>query len=302
MLVGGKGVSRLWLDVEPGSWTETCGSYCWFRSFLFLRSRPFHSRRRPRKQLAPFQELADEVYFEQTGHHVSDAFLDYWWYRGGLDMFGFPLTEATEINGILTQYFERAHFEYHPNNPDNFKVLLGLLGNEVTQGRKDPAFNRFPADLQYQTNKDRIYFPQTGHFLSYGFKTYWQNNGGLPIFGYPISEEFSEKNSADGKTYTVQYFERACFEYHPEHRRTRYEVQLGRLGREIAEGKGVNFSPVSQQAGTPDLAYRDEESRQVDRGDPVDSTDADRVGGQYPHLHHVHFSRCRRAPDADRDV
>ena len=31
---------------------------------------------------------------------------------------------------MLTQWFERARFEYHPNNPPEYQVLLGLLGNE----------------------------------------------------------------------------------------------------------------------------------------------------------------------------
>ncbi len=34
-----------------------------------------------------------------------------------------------------TQWFERARFEFHPNNPDPYKVLLGRLGAEVF----DPA-------------------------------------------------------------------------------------------------------------------------------------------------------------------
>ncbi|MCC6626104.1 MAG: N-acetylmuramoyl-L-alanine amidase, partial [Chloroflexi bacterium] len=41
-----------------------------------------------------------------------------------------------------------------------------------------------------------------------------------------------EVNPADGQTYTVQYFERARFEYHPEHKGTPYETQLGLLGRQ----------------------------------------------------------------------
>ncbi len=199
----------------------------------------------------PFGKLADQVYFQQTGHHVSGAFLKYWWDRGGLDTYGFPLTEATEVNGLLTQYFERARFEYHPDNPDEHKVLLGLLGNEVTKGRKDSPFTPFPADFTYQNNKDRTYFPETGHFLSFGFKAYWEKYGGLAVFGFPISEEFSEKNAADGNTYTVQYFERARFEYHPEFSPTKYEVSLGLLGREIGEANKVTMTPVTQHAGTP---------------------------------------------------
>ncbi len=36
-----------------------------------------------------------------------------------------------------------------------------------------------------------------------------------------------EVNPVDGETYVVQYFERARFEWHPEHIGTQYEVLLG---------------------------------------------------------------------------
>jgi len=32
---------------------------------------------------------------------------------------------------VLTQWFERARLEKHPNKPDQYKVLLGLLATEV---------------------------------------------------------------------------------------------------------------------------------------------------------------------------
>ena len=35
---------------------------------------------------------------------------------------------------------------------------------------------------------DNLYFPQTGHTISGRFLSYWQNNGGLPVFGYPITD------------------------------------------------------------------------------------------------------------------
>jgi peptidoglycan/xylan/chitin deacetylase (PgdA/CDA1 family) len=67
----------------------------------------------------------------------------------------------------------------------------------------------------------------------------------LPLFGYPISEEFEE----DG--YVVQYFERARFEWHPEHRGTVYEVLLGHLGRQAAAADGVDTSAVAQRPDAP---------------------------------------------------
>jgi heat shock protein HslJ len=80
-------------------------------------------------------------YFQETGRNVCDqgaglGFKSYWTARGGLAFFGFPLTEAAEQTNragdrVLTQWFERARFEWHAGNPDESKVLLGLLGTEM---------------------------------------------------------------------------------------------------------------------------------------------------------------------------
>jgi hypothetical protein len=92
---------------------------------------------------------------------------------------------------------------------------------------------------------DRRYYPETGHYLSYGFKHYWDANGGLAQFGYPLTTEFRELNPADGKEYTVQYFQRARFEYHPEHKGTQFEVLLGLLGNQTTADRSFNAPPTS---------------------------------------------------------
>src|SRR5262249_31207867 len=57
-------------------------------------------------------------------------------------------------------------------------------------------------------------FPETGHTVEGPFLTYWETRGGLAQFGYPVSEEMQEQSDLDGKTYTVQYFERVVLERH----------------------------------------------------------------------------------------
>lgn len=169
-------------------------------------------------------------YFPETDHWISHGFLRYWQQYGGLAQFGYPLTDEFTRNGIIMQYFERARFEWHPGSwPARYDVLLGLLGNEQTATRKaagEVPFRRVTA----ASDANCTYFSETGHRLCSGFRSYWSRNGGLAIYGFPISEEFQERNPDTGKVYTVQYFERARFEYHPEYRGTPYEVLLGRLG------------------------------------------------------------------------
>jgi hypothetical protein len=128
------------------------------------------------------------------------------------------------------QYFERAVFEKHPENPYPYDVLLTHLGRELvtTRGGEAP-FQPAPKS----TDPQQTYFPETQHNVGPTFMSYWQRFGGLQVFGYPLSELFTERNDADGKNYQVLYFERARFEYHPEATDPQYQVLLGLLGRDF---------------------------------------------------------------------
>ncbi|HVG00766.1 MAG TPA: N-acetylmuramoyl-L-alanine amidase, partial [Chloroflexia bacterium] len=66
---------------------------------------------------------------------------------------------------------------------------------------------------------------------------YWSRNGGIPVFGYPLSEGFQEKSATDGKTYLVQYFERNRLEYHPELPEPS-RISLGLLGVQVLQQRG----------------------------------------------------------------
>ncbi|HEU4324998.1 MAG TPA: hypothetical protein VFS21_17795 [Roseiflexaceae bacterium] len=90
----------------------------------------------------------------------------------------------------------------------------------------------------------KAFFDTTGHGVGGAFLSYWNRNGALPVFGYPLTEEFLQKNGSDGKTYAVQYFERQRYEYHPENQGTPYEVLLGRLGAEALEARGVDWQTL----------------------------------------------------------
>ena len=103
-------------------------------------------------------------------------------------------------------------------------------------------------------------FSQTGHKVCSRFLTYWQEHGGLPQQGYPLSEEFTETSPLDGKPYTVQYFERAVFEYHPE-KQPPYDVLLSQLGTYVGKAKYTEGFPSTAGA----VPFYE------DRTDPVDA-------------------------------
>jgi uncharacterized protein YkwD len=191
-------------------------------------------------------------YFPETGHNVSGAFLSYFTDHGGVRIFGYPISEQTDESGRTVQYFERSRFEYNPDGAGtDWEVQLGLLGCDAVAGRE------FPACPPVENTTERLYVPETQHSISGGFLSFWAENGGVPVFGLPISEEFEETSATDGQTYTVQYFERARFEYHPEFAGTEWEVELGHLGSEAAHSAGVDCSstpPPSSDAPSAEIA------------------------------------------------
>jgi hypothetical protein len=175
--------------------------------------------------------------FPETDHALRGTFRAYWEANGGLARFGYPLTEeliepdAGSGRPRVVQYFERARFEHFPENSGTaYEVQLGLLGEAILR--------RFGVDWQLQPKvsgapPDCQYFEATGHSLCPPFRARWDELGGLPLLGQPITEPFQATRADTGQAYTVQYFERARFEFHPENAGTPYEVLLGLLGHEL---------------------------------------------------------------------
>jgi len=148
------------------------------------------------------------------------------------------------------QFFERVRLEYHPENAGTpYEVLLGQLGRELAGSRNDEPFRAVPESAKAELNDDgALFFPETKHTASNSFRLYWQANGGLPIFGYPLSQEFTERNADDGNSYAVQYFERARFEWHPEVKGG--TVLIGLMGKASAQTINANQGPRTQGALT----------------------------------------------------
>ncbi|MEO8288620.1 MAG: M23 family metallopeptidase [Chloroflexota bacterium] len=190
-------------------------------------------------------------FYTETGHYLGGEFLDFYNATpNGAYRYGLPLTEEFPQqywNGAIfrVQYFERARFEWHPELPEGRRVQLGSLSNTIL---KDRTFDRMPPVASTAT---RAYFSETGHILANGFLKYWLANGGLAAFGYPVTEEIGE----DGTT--VQYFERARFEFYRGLEGTPYGVQLSPVGYMALRASGfslpmgtlVDFNPPTVAEG-----------------------------------------------------
>jgi peptide/nickel transport system substrate-binding protein len=182
---------------------------------------------------------------------VSGRFLDKWKAAGSeansVYVNGYPITvrraEISVDDGKVydAQWFERAKYEAHPENKAPYDVLLGRLGVALSEGRgtlkagskteaRNAADQPFVGiDKPADTSATKLWFPETRHTLSGKLLQTWNKYGGLDQFGYPLSEQFQEVSPTDGKTSTVQYFERNRFELHPE-KAAPFDVELGLLG------------------------------------------------------------------------
>ncbi|NTU83828.1 MAG: VanW family protein [Chloroflexales bacterium] len=182
------------------------------------------------------------AFFPETGHNLGLQIKRFFDLNGGLATFGPPLTELiVSADGLQVQYFERARFEYNPAAALDQRLAVTRAGAILSAGRTEPAFQWLAAS----PDPARTFFPESGHTLGGAFQWFWQTRGGLPAFGYPVSEELKEWDPAAGTERLVQYFERARFEYHPESAGTPDEVALSPVGRWLLERDPVALAAVA---------------------------------------------------------
>jgi hypothetical protein len=183
----------------------------------------------------PAQAATEPLYYTQTGHYLRGVFRDFWDKNGGLDNFGYPLTEEyiDSRTGRVVQFFERARFERA--SPAAADVQLGALARELLAGRT------FERQQPIANSGQRRYFSETGQILQYGFKQVWESRGGQAIFGLPLSSELQEVMGS-GDSITVQYFERVRFEF-------RADLPAGQ--RVLISDLGRQAAPRSQTAPLP---------------------------------------------------
>jgi hypothetical protein len=189
---------------------------------------------------APSLAQSDVQTFPETAHTLRGAFRVFWQANGGLGTFGYPISEEyVASSGRLVQWFERARFELAAGGSQP-RVDLGNLGVEASSDRV------FPKSPPVEDSADRRYIAQTQHVIKYGFKDVWETRGAERIFGYPISEEVQEVLD-DGEWHTVQYFEKARFEYWPD-LPPGQRVLISHLGRRL-----LPASPLPQPTSQPAL-------------------------------------------------
>jgi sortase (surface protein transpeptidase) len=150
------------------------------------------------------------------------------------------------------QWFERNRLELHPENPRPYDVLLGRIGAERlgTYARSQRAAR------PQEPGHDCRFFAETSFAACGDILAAWRASGlnldgdprisereSMALFGLPLTD--AQIEDTPGGHYTVQWFERARFELHPENAPP-HHVQLGLLGSESSPMPAVAPQAVAQ--------------------------------------------------------
>jgi hypothetical protein len=149
-------------------------------------------------------QTEDARYFPETGHWITGDFLQmYDRVPDPLLVFGYPITDAFETQsvaqspGLVVQYFQRARFELHPENPVELRVVLSPLGEYIYQVDGSGVVVPVSANL---TACRRI--PDDGFPVCYAFLEFFDANGDCPVWVSGFEIEIHNDMM-------VQYFDRA---------------------------------------------------------------------------------------------
>jgi hypothetical protein len=171
-------------------------------------------------------------YYSETGHTLDPEFVTYFDEHGGLQILGYPITDAfvDYWSGLIIQYTQNARMEIFPDpETQAMQVRLKELGilfvGERALDLTDP--------LAVGPNADCEYYPLTGHNVCFMFLEFYREHGGPQLFGYPVSD-FTIENER-----LVQYFQGFRLDWYPENPQ-QHQVQVAPLGRVHFEVTGYD--------------------------------------------------------------
>jgi poly-gamma-glutamate capsule biosynthesis protein CapA/YwtB (metallophosphatase superfamily) len=165
-----------------------------------------------------------------------------------INVFGLPLGPAIVepagdcVTSVPVLYTERQRLELHADETWPYRVSGTQVGAHAFA-------QRYPG----VTPERRTDLSSPEAFADSRFRAYYEQYGGLAVFGYPISGPRNEDHPETGVPTTIQYFERARFELTPSvppGASLTEQVRLGLLGRELLEAGGVAALCEGAQAST----------------------------------------------------
>jgi hypothetical protein len=142
---------------------------------------------------------------------------------------------AAVVITSFNEFFEGSHIEPSEQYGD---LYLRLTKEQIDRFRTTP-----PPPPGVAPGGACRAFPETGKQVCGRLLAYWEQNGGLPVFGFPITDQFEQQ--VEGKAVQTQVFERNRLELHPANARP-YDVLLGRLGVDSLTKQGRDWTAFAK--------------------------------------------------------
>jgi hypothetical protein len=161
-----------------------------------------------------------------SGLPIAPEFQAFYQENGGLQVFGFPITESylDADSGHLIQYFQSLRLEY--DRAQN-EVLLTPLGQWAVAAK---------LGIAYTTPEALAEKPGSNIDVEGAFLAFYQAHGGESLLGQPITGQLD-----DGGTRS-QYFQNGRLDWMPE-AQLDHRVQLAPLGQEHYRRVGIFDNP-----------------------------------------------------------
>lgn len=187
-------------------------------------------------------------YYSETGHTLAAEFVAFFDAHGGLEILGYPITEAflDSPSGLRIQYTLNARLELVPAGlGGETQARLSALG-EALGGWQSPMPE---SQSPFGAAPGCRYYPESGHSVCHAFLQFYRAHGGPDLFGYPISEITIESDRM------VQYFQSFRLDWYPEDPGGG-GVRVAPLGRRHLEAMGYDLALLRPQLPGDRLTYQ----------------------------------------------
>jgi hypothetical protein len=172
-----------------------------------------------------------KVWVSETGQTIAGVFLEYWINHPEI---GNPVSGTVMQGDLWTQWFEYARLELDPG-PFELQTTANVHRHQIGRSFAERAgYTEGLSAFKPLAEGPERFFPETGHTLTMGFRTAYEQPGVGEQLGMPISEEF------DIGDITYQFFEYGAFTWGPEEVAER--VPLGKLDAGI-HGQLARWEP-----------------------------------------------------------
>lgn len=143
--------------------------------------------------------------------------------------------------GVVERRFKEATREVR------IPVVLPATHRSVPQ----PDQGAFVFNIGQPQNEQHC-FPETGYCIGGRMREFWEYNGGMEVFGFPIGPQ--KRDWVEGQQLDIQWFERTRLELHPERLRPD-DVMVGRVGAEMIAFQGRDWTLFAKSSPHPECRY-----------------------------------------------